>query len=85
MVRDLEGDVVGRPARWYSVGRDVRIVVDPRFGSVIPTIEKRGATIHTIHRRFKLAHHSMDFVARDLDLEKSLVEEAIRYTDQVAA
>ena len=40
-------------ARWYPVGKEVPIIVDPQFSSGVPTIVGRGVTVSTIHKRFK--------------------------------
>lgn len=71
-------------ARWYPVGRENHIVVDPRVSAGIPTIVERGVTIQAIRKRFK-AGHRIDFIAQDLELTPDVVETAIRYGDQVAA
>lgn len=71
-------------ARWYPVGRENHIVVDPRVSAGIPTIIERGVTIQAIRKRFK-AGHRIDFIAQDLELTPDVVETAIRYGEQVAA
>ncbi len=70
-------------ARWYPVGKSVPIVVDPRFSTGLPTIVGRGVTVGAIHKRFKSGQH-LDFIADDFALDKSIVEEAIRYAELVA-
>ena len=71
-------------ARWFPVGQDQPIVVDPRISTGIPTIVGRGVTVQTIRRRWK-AGYKIDFIAQDLALETSLVETVLQYGEQVAA
>ena len=56
-------------ARWYPVGDDIPIVVDPRITSGVPTIEGRRVTVRIIRKRF-LAGQEIDFIAQDYELEK---------------
>ena len=71
-------------ARWYPIGKDVPIVVDPRISAGIPTFTGRGVTIEAIHKRWK-AGYKIDFIARDFELEPPLVETALQYAERVAA
>lgn len=71
-------------ARWFPVGQDQPIVVDPRISTGIPTIVGRGVTVKTIRKRWK-AGYKIDFIAQDLALETSLIETVLQYGEQVAA
>lgn len=71
-------------AQWYPVGDRAPIVVDPRITSGVPTISGRGVTVRIIRKRF-MAGQDIDFIARDFELENSVVEQAIRYGELVAA
>lgn len=71
-------------ARWYPVGKDVPIVVDPRISAGIPTIETRGVTVQALHKRWK-AGHKIAFIATDLALRAELVEHVLQYAEQIAA
>ena len=71
-------------ARWHPVGDKAPIVVDPRITSGVPTISGRGVTVRIIRNRF-MAGQEIDFIARDYELDKGVVEEAIRYAERVAA
>ena len=71
-------------ARWYPLGDEVPIVIDPRVTSGIPTIQSRGITVQVIRKRF-LAGQEMAFIARDFDIDESVVENAVRYGERVAA
>lgn len=71
-------------AQWYPAGKSLPIVVDPRISSGVPTIVGRGVTIQVIHKRFRSGQR-MDFIANDFELEPSVIEEAVRYAEQIAA
>jgi uncharacterized protein (DUF433 family) len=71
--------------RWYPIGKDVPIVVDPQFSSGLPTVVGRGVTVAAVYRRWKKANLSFEFIADDLQVEKGLIEQVIRYADQIAA
>ncbi|MBN2238466.1 MAG: DUF433 domain-containing protein [Dehalococcoidales bacterium] len=68
--------------RWYPVGKEIPIVIDPRISTGLPTIIERGVTVSTIHKRFKLGQH-IDFISQDFEIDKDIIEEAIRYADTV--
>lgn len=70
--------------RWFPVGRTVPIVIDPRYGSGRPTITDRRVTVEEIHRHWK-AGQTIDFIAEDFKLEKSLVETTLQYAENYAA
>ena len=78
---EYEGDFA---AKWFPLGKDRPIVVDPRISSGIPTITGRGVTVHTIRKRWK-AGHKINFIAEDLALESDVVETVLQYGDRIAA
>jgi len=71
-------------ARWYPLGKDNKVVIDPRFASGSPSIKGRGIPIEHIRERIK-AQQSIGFICRDLMLSRAQVEDALRYCVQVAA
>lgn len=71
-------------AQWYPAGIEVPIVIDPRITSGLPTISGRGVTVHIIRKRF-LAGQDIEFIARDFDVDKDVVEDAVRYGELIAA
>lgn len=71
-------------SRWFPVGKQVPIVVDPRISTGLPVIAGRGVTVQTIRKRFK-AGLRIDFIAKDFELEPDLVEIALQYCERVAA
>ena len=70
--------------RWWPVGKHRPIVIDPRFSAGLPTIPQRRVTIQNIRKRW-LAGQTIQFISKDLDLEGTTVEEALRYAEQIAA
>lgn len=75
-LQDFDRDL---SVRWFPAGRDVPIVVDPRFAAGRPTIWKTGVTVDTIARRFREGREKVASIARDLGINPRDVEEAIRY------
>ena len=71
-------------AKWFPLGKDCPIVVDPHISSGVPTVEGRGVTVNTIFKRWR-AGLKMDFIARDLSLEVADVETVLQYGDRIAA
>ncbi len=78
---DFETDLA---ARWFPAGRDVPIVIDPRFGAGLPTIPERRLSISTIHKRWK-SGQTIQFIAEDFELEPPVVERALQYAERLAA
>lgn len=78
---DYEKDLA---ARWHPVGKRIPIVVDPRISAGLPVIEGRGITIQVVHKRFN-AGQRIEFIAKDFELDNSVVEEVVRYAGKVAA
>lgn len=76
-VRDLA-------ARWYPVGKDVPVVIDPLYSAGLPTIPGRGVTVGTIYRRWR-AGQLIGFIADDLQVESTLVERVLQYAEKIAA
>lgn len=67
--------------RWFPAGRDVPVVLDPRFAGGRLAIVDRGVTVETISRRFHRARQSIRFIARDLQLTPHQVEEALKFAE----
>ncbi len=71
-------------ARWYPVGKEVPIVVDPLLSSGLPTIPSRGVTVGAIYRRWK-DDQPISFIADDLQVDATLIERVLQYADKIAA
>ena len=62
----------------------VPIVVDPRISTGLPVIEGRGVTVQAICNRFN-SGLKIDFIAKDFDMDRDLVETALQYWEKIAA
>ncbi len=73
-------------ARWYPIGKEIPIVVDPLYAAGLPTIDGRGVTVGAIYRRWKAdPKDNISFIADDLQLDAQLVERVLKYADKIAA
>jgi uncharacterized protein (DUF433 family) len=70
-------------ARWYPIGRNVPIVIDPRFGAGRPTIPDRRLPIASIYNRWK-SGENIEFIASDYSLKPKLVETTLQYAENYA-
>ena len=70
-------------SKWYPVGKKFPIVVDPYVSSGVPVIEGRGVTIENIEKRFYVAKQTLEFIAKDLELQQGVVQEVIRFAPRV--
>ena len=73
----LEDD--GFAIRWYPLGRDVPIMVDPRFAAGRPAVADRGVTVDIIRRRSQNAGQSIREIAHDLSVTERAVEAALSF------
>ena len=79
---DFENDVA---CRWWPLGKDASIVIDPQYGSGMPTIFGRGVMVSTIYRRFVEGKLGIELLMEDYQLQREQVEYAIRYGRQLVA
>ena len=70
-------------SRWYPVGKNTPIVVDPRISAGVPIIQGRGITVEAIYKRF-LADQEIAYIEKDFDLQQGIVEKVIRYREKLA-
>jgi uncharacterized protein (DUF433 family) len=59
--------------RWWPYGKDIPVVVDPRFAGGQPTVVDRGVTIEILKRRWN-AKESLHSIAREYRLKPPVVE-----------
>lgn len=71
-------------AKWFPVGKDIPIVIDPQFSAGMPTIPSRRVTIQALYKRWT-SGHSIKFIAEDLQLRSAIVESALRCAQKIAA
>ena len=70
-------------SKWYPVGKNIPIVVDPYISSGVPIIEGRGITVENVEKRFYSGKQSWDFIASDLELSIEVVQEVLRFAPKV--
>jgi uncharacterized protein (DUF433 family) len=70
-------------SKWYPVGKNIPIVVDPYISSGVPIIEGRSITVENIEKRFYVGKQSWDFIASDLELPVDVIQEVIRFAPRV--
>jgi uncharacterized protein (DUF433 family) len=82
VLRHLDYDQDGQPARWWPVGKDGPILVDPRVGFGQPVIASTGVRTETIVDRF-LAGESFQDVANEYSISPDDVQVAIRFENRL--
>jgi uncharacterized protein (DUF433 family) len=70
--------------RWWPLGRDRNIVIDPRKNFGQPTIFKEGIPTETLARSYKANASSYEEVARWYEISPKAVKEAIEYEHSLA-
>ena len=64
--------------RWFPLGREGRIVVDPHIAGGRPVIAGTGVTVDVLRKRF-LANESIAAIAEDFEIGPVDVEQALKY------
>lgn len=70
-------------SRWYPIGRNVPIVIDPRYSAGLPTIPYRRLPVASIYNRWK-SGEKINFIASDYALDRKLVETTLQYAENYA-
>lgn len=76
---DYEGE---HPVRWWPVGQDRPILVDPKVGFGQPLIYPSGVRTETVVDRF-LAGERMEAIGEEFGLTRELIEEALRFENRL--
>jgi uncharacterized protein (DUF433 family) len=71
-------------SRWWPLGRDKPIVVDPEYGYGLPVVDKSGVRTEIILERFQ-AGDLHDQIAEDFNLDPIDVERALQFEMQSRA
>jgi uncharacterized protein (DUF433 family) len=71
-------------SRWWPMGRDKPIVIDPDYGFGLPVVAKSGVRTEILLERFE-AGDSVEQIADDFNLNAADVKEAIDYEKTRAA
>ena len=72
-------------ARWFPLGREIPVVVDPRFAAGRPSVAGRGIRAETILNRFFTGRESISALAEDFELDTSVIELIIQNEKALAA
>jgi uncharacterized protein (DUF433 family) len=70
--------------RWWPLGRDAAIMIDPEYGYGLPVVEGSGVRTEIIRER-SLAGDTNDQIARDFNLNPKEVERALQFELKLAA
>jgi uncharacterized protein (DUF433 family) len=71
--------------RWWPLGRDRHIVVDPRKNFGQPTVATEGIPTQNLARSYKANGSSLEEVARWFEIRPESVKEAVDYEMSLAA
>lgn len=71
--------------RWWPLGKDRHIVVDPRKNFGQPTVVTEGIPTQNLARSFKANGSSLEEVARWYEIRPESVKEAVDYEQTLAA
>ena len=71
--------------RWFPLGRQVPVVVDPRFAAGRPSIADRGIRAETILTRFFRGGETISALAEDFELDTGVIEQIIQNERALAA
>jgi uncharacterized protein (DUF433 family) len=70
--------------RWWPLGRDARVMIDPEYGFGLPVVANSGVRTETILEMFQ-SGDSAGQIAKDFNLSPDDVEGALRFELQRAA
>jgi uncharacterized protein (DUF433 family) len=72
---EYEGEIV---RRWWPLGKDVAVLVDPNFGFGLPVVEGTGVRTEIIAERHR-AGDSIDEITYDFDVTPKQITDALRW------
>ena len=72
---EYEGEIV---RRWWPLGKDVAVLVDPDYGFGLPVIEGTGVRTEIIAERYR-AGDGADEIAYDFDVTPGQINDALRW------
>jgi uncharacterized protein (DUF433 family) len=70
--------------RWWPLGKERHIVVDPRKNFGQPTVVTEGIPTQNLARSYKANGSSLDEVARWYEISSESVREAVEYEQSLA-
>lgn len=72
---DYEGDIA---RRWWPMGRERLIVIDPEYGFGYPVIANTGVRTEFVAERFAVGESTAE-IANDFDITPAEVDDALRF------
>src|SRR5215212_3236216 len=72
---EYEGEIV---RRWWPLGKDVAVLVDPNYGFGLPVVEGTGVRTEIIAERHR-AGDSTDEIVYDFDVSTKQIKDALRW------
>jgi uncharacterized protein (DUF433 family) len=72
---EYEGEIV---RRWWPLGKDVAVLVDPNYGFGLPVVEGTGVRTEIIAERHR-AGDSTDEISYDFDVTPKQIKDALRW------
>ena len=75
----------GFAERWYPLGHQGGVVLDPRIAFGAPTLVGRGVETANVHEFYRAERQNLDRVQSWMDLERHEVEAAIKYEKDLLA
>ena len=72
---EYEGEIV---RRWWPLGKDVEVLVDPDFGFGLPVVQGVGVRTEIIAERYR-AGDSTDEISYDFDVSTKQIKDALRW------
>lgn len=75
---NLDYNAEGLATRWWPMGRDIPVMVDPSYGFGLPVVSTSGVRTEIIVERFRAGEDSRE-IAEDFGIQPSDVENALRF------
>jgi len=72
---EYEGEIV---RRWWPLGKDVAVLVDPNYGFGLPVVDGVGVRTEIIAERYK-AGDSTDEISYDFDVTPKQINDALQW------
>jgi uncharacterized protein (DUF433 family) len=80
----LEFDELQEVERWWPLGTDRHIVIDPQIGFGAPIVSKSAVPTHILYLAFK-AERDKEFVANWFNVAEAEVSDAVEFEENLAA
>jgi uncharacterized protein (DUF433 family) len=80
----LDFNDLKEPARWWPIGKDRAVVIDPRRSFGAPIVKTAGIPTKILNSAVN-AEKSMEFVAKWYGVELNEVKDAVQFESKQAA